>query len=78
MKEVLKRGWNTWKEIARAMGDFQARWLLTVFYFTVAVPFGILARCLGDALGLRRLPTGSGWLARKTPERPLEQSRRQF
>ena len=50
-------------EIARYFGDFQARLLLTLFYFTVFVPFGAGLRLLGDPWRLRRSPEASGWEA---------------
>lgn len=40
-----------WRRFGHAMGDALARVVLTVFYFTVMVPFALLAR-RQDALGL--------------------------
>jgi hypothetical protein len=53
---VLKRFWDTWKLIARAVGTFQARVLLTVFYAVLVLPFGIFARMFSDPLRIKSRP----------------------
>jgi hypothetical protein len=78
MPRLLKRAWEGWKEIGASIGDFQSRLLLTVFYFTVAVPFGILTRLVIDPLRLRHRPTTSGWTARQPIDSDLASARRQF
>lgn len=40
-----------WRRFGHAMGDVVARVVLTVFYFTVMIPFAVIAR-RQDALGL--------------------------
>jgi hypothetical protein len=74
---VLHRIWSAWKEIASSIGDFQARWLLTAFYFTVAMPFGLLARWM-DALRIRRAPTESAWTLREEATVDAAAAKRQF
>ena len=64
MKSVLRWVWRHWSDIARAIGDFQSRLLLTLFYFTVLAPFGVGARVGVDPLRLRRRAGGSAWVAR--------------
>ena len=78
MKIWLMRFWEGWKEIAEDIGDFQSRLLLTVFYFTVAVPFALLARFVIDPLGLARTPVSSGWRKRQTGDQSLASVRKQF
>ena len=78
MRTWLRRLWEGWKEISGYIGDFQARLLLTLFYFTVAVPFGLLARLVADPLRTRRSPTTSAWTRRQTREADLEAMQRQF
>jgi hypothetical protein len=75
---ILVRLWRGWKEIAGYIGDFQARLILTVFYFTVFVPFALIARLGRDPLLVRRRPSASGWLARTPAETDLPAARRQF
>lgn len=69
---------QSFKEILKYIGDFQARLLLTLFYFTLALPFGLLARWGIDPLGLRRpLPAASAWQARRTYDTDLPAAQRQ-
>lgn len=74
---MLRRAWTAWKELAGYIGEFQARLLLTVFYFTVAVPFGVLARVV-DPLRLRTRGQRSAWVLRPPREENLSAARRQF
>jgi hypothetical protein len=47
----LSKVWNEWKRISRIVGDVVGRVVLTAFYFTILVPFGLAVRLLGDPLG---------------------------
>lgn len=78
MKQFGGRLWRGWAEIAGYFGDFQARLLLTIFYFTVFVPFALITRRLVDPLRLRRPPAGTNWSARLPHEADLQASRQQF
>ncbi|MBI3930003.1 MAG: hypothetical protein HY319_30975 [Armatimonadetes bacterium] len=73
----MKTLWERWKVIGHYIGDFQARWLLTVFYFTVAVPFALITRS-GDPLALERPRGDSGWVQRPASGETLEQGMRQY
>jgi len=75
---TLKQLWLNWKEVAEYAGDFQARWLLTVFYFVVLLPFGLVVSLLSDPLAIHSNPSKSGWVKRKTTDLTLRQGRRQF
>ena len=78
MKKLLATLWSSWKEVAAYLADFQARWLLTIFYFTFGLLFGLLARLLADPLHTRQqLPT-SGWLKRHQQEDTLSAAGQQF
>lgn len=46
-----REAWRLWRRFGHAMGDALARVVLTVFYFTVMIPFALIAR-RQDALGL--------------------------
>ena len=48
-----RRLWQAWKRIGKKVGDFQARALLTIFYFVILAPFALGMR-VADPLGLRR------------------------
>ena len=75
MPELLRRLWEGWKRFGRKLGDFQARMLLTVFYFVILAPFALVMRWQADPLGLKR---GGGWLPVKSDLDPRERARRQF
>jgi len=76
--KTLQKVWAAWKDITRFIGDFQARWLLTVFYFTLALPFGLLARMF-DPLTIRRPPNDSAWGKREELEEiNIVAAKRQF
>ncbi len=45
--------WELWKRAAKKIGDFQARVLLTLFYFVVLAPFALAVRWGSDPLALK-------------------------
>ena len=70
--------WSRWKRVAHVIGNFQARVLLTVFYFVIVPPFAVIVRLLKDPLALRRPRTAETFWVERTPERaPAERARRQ-
>jgi hypothetical protein len=73
---LLRRVWQVWKRVGKKVGDFQARVLLTVFYFVILAPFGLAMRA-ADPLGLRH--AGAGWRPRPPVPAadPLVRARRQ-
>jgi hypothetical protein len=77
LRPAPKRLWQRWTSIAHAIGTFQARVLLTVFYLAVAPPFALVAR-LTDPLRLRAPAGPSYWDARTVGEMSEKTARRQF
>jgi hypothetical protein len=75
---LLRRLWHGWKRVGKTIGDFQARVLLTVFYFVVVAPFAVGITLLGDPLAVKpRSPRG--WRVRAAPTgSPLMRALRQF
>ena len=76
--KTLKVIWDKWKVIAHKIGNFQARALLSLFYFAIFGPFALLFKlglnprrsCRSDA---------KGWLNRPGAEGdPLTLAKRQF
>jgi hypothetical protein len=61
---MFRRLWERWKSIAHAIGNFQARILLSAFYFLLLSPFGLGVKLFADPLRLKKrdLPR---WLPRK-------------
>ena len=78
MLEALKRFWSAWRRIAKKVGNFQARVLLAIFYFTLFCPFALIVRWCTDPLAIK---PGSphGWRPLgPTESLPLDRARRQF
>lgn len=53
----LRRVWEAWREIARKIGTFQARVVLTILYGVLVLPFGLIVRCFSDPLRIKKRPT---------------------
>jgi hypothetical protein len=70
--------WERWKQVARKIGDFQARALMTVFYFVILGPVAMVIRWRSDPLAIKAT-TPRGWNNVEQREGvPMEHSRRQF
>jgi hypothetical protein len=74
----VKKLWAKWKAFAQIVGDFQARILLTLIYFIIVTPFGVLVRVLSDPLKLKHTPHSSTWFPKPAEGATLENARRQF
>lgn len=72
--QFLRKVWQTWKRIGQFIGDQIARVVLTVFYFTLFMPFALGVRFFGDPLAMR--PSRPKWLDRTTHDLTLEDARR--
>ena len=75
MKAILQLAWDRFNIIAGIIGDIQGRIIVTAFYFTILVPFGIGARLFNNSLRLR--PENPQWLERPPVQNGLEDARRQ-
>jgi hypothetical protein len=71
-------GWSRWREMSQKAADVQARVLLTVFYFTMMLPFGVVMGLLKDPLRIKQRPSGSYWVERKPTSGTLADAKRQF
>jgi hypothetical protein len=75
--EALQKVWKAWKRFGQFIGDLIGRLVLTAFYFTLFMPFGLGVRFFGDPLALH--PSGhSKWLERTTNDQTLDDSRRLY
>lgn len=72
---MLKRAWQTWKRFAKALGTFQARVLLTIFYALLVLPFGVLVRLFSDPLRIKCRP--DQWLEHPSEAHDLRWAKRQ-
>lgn len=74
---MLNRLWSAWQRLGRWMGDLVARVFLTVFYFTLMLPFGLLVRLTQDPLDLRKDAT-LNWIGRETKDQTLSEAERLY
>jgi hypothetical protein len=58
---LLRRPRAWWWRIARVVGDFNARVLLTVMFVVIFVPLGFIWRLIRKD-PLKRRPTDAGWM----------------
>ncbi len=72
-----RRAWELWQRFGHAVGDAVARIVLTVFYFSVLVPFALFVRASRDPLGVDRTG-GKLWLPHAEPRSDLESAGRQY
>lgn len=75
MWEQVKRFWAAWKKIAHAIGNFQARVLLTVIYAVLLLPFGLAVRAFSDSLHMKKRP--EKWLEHPGVPKSMEEARQQ-
>lgn len=73
--QIAKKAWAAWKRIGQAIGDLIGRIVLSLFYFTFLMPFGLGVRLFSDPMGIKR-KRGSNWLPRSTREADLKNARR--
>ena len=76
MKEILQLAWDRFNIIVGIYGDIQGRLIVTLFYFTLLVPFGIGARLFNNSLRLRHTDNPQ-WLERPPVQNGLEEASRQ-
>ena len=75
---ILRTIWETWLRVGRFIGDWIARFVLTLFYFTILVPFGLIAQLTGDPLSVKSNPGSTNWLERNTRDLTRDDIRRQY
>lgn len=72
LKTKLSEGW---KKIGHAIGNFQARVLLTLIYYVLVLPFGLAVRLFSDSMYMKRRP--EKWFDHPSSPNTLEEARRQ-
>jgi hypothetical protein len=76
---MLKELWQRWVKVAKIIGDFQARLMLSLFYLLLILPIGLIARLFADPLALKKSRASSAsWDTRKSAPPRIEDARRQF
>ncbi|HEV2379640.1 MAG TPA: hypothetical protein VG206_07555 [Terriglobia bacterium] len=67
--------WKVWPGLAKGIGNFQARLILTLIYAIIILPFGLLARLLADPLRIKKLPTA--WIEHSQEKMDMPWAKRQ-
>jgi len=77
---MLRTLWTKWKAFAHALGTFQARVLLSVFYVVILMPFALITTLFRDPLKIKaRGPVGSFWTERSSEkDSTFEEAGRQY
>jgi hypothetical protein len=73
---MLRKLWEGWKRVGHAIGNFQARVLLTVFYIVLVAPLGLVVRIFADPMRIRR--PMEGWLQKEPQGTDMVTARRQW
>lgn len=77
-RSLLSNIWRGWKRIGQALGDVIARVVLTAFYFTVFVPFGLGVRIFSGEGDAGRSNRSRLWEKRIQQEDNLEKAKRLY
>lgn len=72
-----RRAWELWRRFGQVLGDVLARIVMTAFYFTILVPFAVIAGRRLDVLG-RRSVRPSFWHPVEPTPTTLERARKQY
>ena len=78
LRSLLARFWSRWKRFGHVVGDFQARVILTLIYFLILAPYGLMVRLVSDPLNIKPARRVSTWLAKSEGPPTLEAARKQF
>lgn len=74
MNELWQLMWSRFKVIAGIVGDIEASIIAIGFYFTILIPFGLLARMSGKSL---KPATTVTWLNRQAVSSDMNTAKRQ-
>ncbi len=76
--KIFVKIWEVWKRIGKPIGDFIGRAFLTIFFFTIFLPFALLVRLFKDPLLIRSKKINTFWIVRNSSNPSLEDSLRQY
>ena len=74
---LLRRAWEGWKKIAHVIGVFNTRVIMSILYFLIVLPFGLVFRVVSDPLQMKE-PAGSNWVALPQHAHNLDTAHDQF
>jgi len=66
--------WNKWKQFSLWLGSMMGRLWLTLFYFTLIVPFVIIVRLTGNSFARHATPE---WQPVASPDDPQTAAKKQ-
>lgn len=75
--KILRSAWSQWLRIAHRIGVFESRLLLTLCYFTLLLPFGLLFSLLADPFGVKTKKRTT-WTTNRTGAETVTTLREQF
>ena len=75
MNEILTIAWERFKINSAVIADGNGRFIATLFYFTILVPFGVLSALFADPL--RRKGNATVWVEREAVPTDLKSAREQ-
>ncbi|OGU71233.1 MAG: hypothetical protein A3G43_12940 [Ignavibacteria bacterium RIFCSPLOWO2_12_FULL_56_21] len=77
-REWVRNLWSRWKILALAVGTFQSRMLLSLFYLLVIPPFAAITKISSDPLGLNKSGPAK-WRPKEAGQEDFfQKSKRQF
>ncbi|MEW6007340.1 MAG: hypothetical protein AB1595_04195 [bacterium] len=71
----MKKIFDKWIELAHKIGNFNARVILSIFYFVFITPFALYIKIFKDPL---RLKKRNQWIEKKWVKPDILEARRQF
>jgi hypothetical protein len=77
LRQIFNVMWDRMKIIASIVGDVQATVIATLFYFTILVPFGLLAHLMSDPLNRKVDVQHQIWIERPPVHNDLDSAKRQ-
>lgn len=75
MKEIWDLAWERFNVITSVVADGNGRFIATLFYFTIMVPFGIISALTMDPLRIKS--NDPEWLPREPVPTDIESAREQ-
>ncbi|MBI3342151.1 hypothetical protein HY024_03430 [Candidatus Curtissbacteria bacterium] len=75
---IIKTAWKKWLAIAHVIGNFQGQVILTVFYFLLVWPIGIVYRFFTDPLKMKKAGSGSNFQKWEHKKDTIGSATRQF
>lgn len=78
LKRFFTTIWGYWKKFGEFMGNVVGRVFLMLFYFTVALPFGLISRLFSDPLNIKGKARDAAWFERDTADPSLDSAYNQF